>query len=140
MNVTVKGIGSTLKYIEQQAKNADAAVNRGVVATAGQIQRTAVLSINESTPGEIGYSSVRKGKTHIKSSEGNAPNADSGTLSRSVTIFKDPTRKEATVFSDLDYGAYLEFVLNRPWLEPALDKNAGNLRENIDNQLRKDIE
>ena len=136
-SVTIKGLREVISELSITAAQYIKAVDNGVVATAGEIQREAVLSIQKQSVGELGYSSVRKGKVHRISKKGNAPNTDSGRLVGSIKIVHIKGSEEAQVFTDLDYGAYLELVLDRAWLQPAMQAKAGELQPNIEAQLKK---
>lgn len=129
MSVVVTGLADVIKAIDKQAKNYNKGIDNAVVATANNIRRDAVIAINKQTRGD---KTVKRGKRkHYVSPEGVAPNTDKGGLVRSIDVNHIRGSKEAIVFSDLDYAAYLEFVLNRPWLEPASIGKDEVLKKNI---------
>ena len=135
MTVKIKGVDKVLKNLGFIQSEINQAMDRAVLATAKQVKREAVLSINKQSPGVPGR---KKGKTrHVISKPGDAPNTDTGRLAGSVDTSHVKGSQRALVFSDLDYGAYLEFVLNRPWLEPALMAKIGNLVPNAVAQAKK---
>lgn len=134
-SVTITGLQKTINEIGEQVKKTRIAVDRGVVVTASNINRNAILAINKQSKGE-----VRPGKPkHIISKPGDAPNTDLGGLVGSLRVSHIKGSQEATVFSGLDYAAYLESpsLLNRPFLKPAADEEAPNLDNNINEQLRR---
>lgn len=135
MSVEVKGEEKVRQILSHIEREMFLAGDDGVLATALEVQREAILSINKQSPGKKG----RKvnGTRHVISKEGDAPNTDRGGLVQSIKTSHQKGSQVAYVFSDLDYGAYLEFVLNRPWLGPAFEKKAGNLNENIQSAIRK---
>tara|TARA_R110000772_G_scaffold42318_1_gene98297 strand:- start:5460 stop:5876 length:417 start_codon:yes stop_codon:yes gene_type:complete len=129
MRVDVSGVDELVKELKRQSKEFNAGVDKAVVVTANAIRREAVLSINKQSRGE---ETVKRGnKKHYISPVGGAPNSDTGTLVRSINVSHLKGSQEAIVFSALDYAAYLEFVLNRPWLAPASEGKDDVLKENI---------
>lgn len=129
MSVIVTGLADVIKAIDAQAKKYNKGIDDAVVATANTIRREAIIAINKQTRGD---KTVKRGKRkHYVSPEGVAPNTDKGGLVRSIDVAHVRGSKEAIVFSDLDYAAYLEFVLNRPWLEPASAGKEEVLKQNI---------
>jgi hypothetical protein len=129
MNVAVLGLDKLLSDIEKQNKAVHKAVDRAVVATAIAIQTEAVQSIQTQ---ERGDKKVKRGKNfHYVSPEGGPPNADTGRLHKSIAINHVKNSKVAYVYSTLEYAAYLEFVLNRPWLQPATEGKADLLKDRI---------
>ena len=135
MSIQVKGIQNVLKNLSKKASDINKATDRGVVATASEIQREAILSIS-SRP-SMGESYKRGSKTHVASKPGDAPNTDTGTLVKSIAISHIKGSKIAYVFTDLDYGAYLELVMDRPWLYPAMIAKQDELQPNIRAELAK---
>jgi hypothetical protein len=129
MSVIVTGLGEAIKSIDRQVKQYNKGVDDAVVATANAIRRDAVITINKQTRGD---KTVKRGKRkHYVSPEGGAPNTDTGSLVKSIEVTHIRGSKEAVVSSDLDYAAWLEFVLNRPWLEPASAGKDEVLKQNI---------
>jgi hypothetical protein len=51
----------------------------------------------------------------------------------------DKRDQSGYVFTDLEYGFYLETVLNRPFLEPAKQKKAGEFRELVEIALKEQV-
>ena len=132
--IVIKGIADFISYVDGRSAKAIAAVDAGVVQIAGEIQREAVLSINKQSQGK----EVKRGKRrHTVSKEGEAPNTDTGRLVGSIAIRHKKGTKEAMVFSDLDYAAYLEFALDRPWLEPAVNLKKPFLQTAIADAMAK---
>lgn len=135
MSVRVIGLNDVLKDLKQQSDKHNRAVDDAVVVVANTIRRDAVISINKQTRGS---DTVKKGnKRHYVSPEGVAPNTDTGALVRSISVAHIRGTQEAEVFSDLDYAAYLEFVLNRPWLSPASAGKDQLLSQTITNHVIK---
>tara|TARA_R110000796_G_scaffold148262_3_gene265112 strand:- start:2174 stop:2590 length:417 start_codon:yes stop_codon:yes gene_type:complete len=129
VKVQVSGLNELVKEINRKSKAFENAVDNAVVVTANAIRREAVLSINKQTRGD---KTVKRGKKkHYISPEGGPPNSDTGTLVRSINVNHIKGSQEAIVFSSLDYAAYLEFVLNRPWLSTASEGKDKLLKENI---------
>lgn len=113
------------------------AIDAGVFITAQDVRTDAIKSIQTQSVGHVVQRSRQGGKgtyTHVASNEGQAPNTDTGKLVASIAVEKE---KEANylVGSNLDYAAFLEFGTSktgpRPWLEPAMRQNIGELNKNI---------
>jgi hypothetical protein len=131
VRVVVTGLADVVKEIAKQKKAYNKAVDNAVLATAVNIQRDAVLGINKQQR-DLGDKGSKRGtKRHYSGPEGDFPNTDLGGLVGSIAVQHMKGTKEAIVFSDLDYAAYLEFVLNRPWLSLASEGKEKVLKENI---------
>ena len=123
--------------MELVAERVDEAIDRGVLATAVQVQSEAIVSIS-SRPTR-GREYKRGKKKHIASLPGNPPNTDKGGLVADLSMGLRHVKgsKVAYVFSTLDYGAYLELIMDRAFLRPALEAKKGRLKPNIENQAKK---
>ncbi len=134
MRVKVTGLDKVLQGFDRESVAVQKSIDEGVVATAAEVQREAINSINLQSPGR----KVRKGqRIHVVSRPGDAPNTDTGRLVGSIAISHIKGSKVAYVFTDLDYGLYLEAVKERPWLHPALIEKQDNLPANVRFQLIK---
>ena len=131
MRVVVTGLSAVVKEIAKQQKLYNKGVDNAVLATAVNIQRDAVLGINKQERKPDDKGSKRGNKRHYASPEGGFPNTDLGGLVGSISVQHNKGTKEAIVYSDLDYAAYLEFVLDRPWLSLASEGKEKVLKENI---------
>lgn len=136
----VTGGDKVLKNLSKLESKLDDSIAGAIVATAGEIQGEAIRSINKQSPGKkITRNVPGLSKEHTVSRPGDAPNTDTGALVGSIKVRSFKPIKTAYVFSDKDYGFYLETVLNRPWLNPAMHEKKGNLKDNIKIQLTKDL-
>ncbi len=126
MKVVVTGFVDVLKEINRVTKAYNEGVDDAVVATAVNIQRDAILGINKQNRGD-----KKTSKGHYPSPEGGYPNTDTGRLVGSIQVDHVKGSQEAIVYSDLDYAAYLEFLMNRPWLSTASMDKDKVLKENI---------
>jgi len=122
-----------MKTLEQKLNSfvvdVEKALDSTVITIAISVLRSASKAIRTPSQG-------KKYGSHLASKEGDAPNTDTGRLLGSIKINHKRGSQEAEVGTNLDYGAELELVKNRPWLEPALDENIGNFEK----QLEKVIE
>jgi hypothetical protein len=134
-SVKIQGLKQVLRDISDDVKGYNQAVDLGVLVTANEIRRHSVLSIDDQSNGEPRNASKRD--NHIISKEGQAPNTDLGGLVGSIKVSHITGSDEAIVFSNLDYAAYLEFILDRPWLEPAMIAKSDQLKPNIESQMLK---
>jgi len=125
------------KKLDHFAVDAEKAIDQTVRLTALKVQRSAVSSIREHSVGRV-Y--ARKGGViHIASKPGDAPNTDKGRLVGDINMVHDKGTMEALVGTDVEYGAYLELLMNRPWLQPALNKNIDDYAKNLERALDRQI-
>ena len=130
----VDGLNDILKKLESFEVDTNKAVDETVRLTALRVQRDAVSAIR-------GPSSGRQYGNHVASKPGDAPNTDTGRLIGSIRMEHEKGSESARVGTDLDYGALLELEKDRPWLNPALEKNIDKfdktLSKVLDNQIKK---
>jgi hypothetical protein len=119
--------------------NTEKAIDDAVFITAHRVRVSAMKNIRDPSFGTI---MVRpNGTIHIVSKVGTSPNTDTGRLMGSIKVEHAKGSMVAYVGTSVDYGAFLELLLNRQWLEPALNANIGNyektLNQVLDKQIRK---
>ena len=137
MTITVSGEKELKRKLLSLGASMDEALLGGVILTANDIRTDAIKSINGVSPGRQVDRSRQGGGTytHTAAAEGNAPNTDTGKLVSSVSVEVNRSGLYALVGSNLDYAGFLEMGTSkmgaRPWLEPALRKNRGNLNKNL---------
>ena len=107
------------------------AVNKAIYVAADIIATEAALSI---TAGAV------SGKNHVASKPGEAPNADTHFLDRSIaTSVTSPLHAEVNVFAP--YAAKLEFgdskVAERPFLRPATEKHRPKAQRLLKEAVRR---
>lgn len=137
MSVNITGDKELSRKLNKLGFKMMEAIDAGVFITAQDIRKDAIKSIQNQSFGSYVQRSRQGGGgtyTHIAAAPGNAPNTDTGKLVASIAVEKE---KEANylVGSNLEYASFLEFgtskMLPRPWLEPAMRKNIGELNKNI---------
>lgn len=136
MSVSVSGDKELNRKLNKLGFKMMAAIDAGVFITAQDIRTDAIKSIQNQSTGRSVQRSRQGGGTytHMASNTGQAPNTDTGKLVASIAVEKE---KEANylVGSNLEYAAFLEFGTSkmgaRPWLEPAMRQNIGELNKNI---------
>lgn len=137
MTITVSGEKELKRKLLSLGVSMDEALLGGVILTANDIRTDAIKSIHGVSPGRQVDRSRQGGGTytHTAAAEGNAPNTDTGKLVSSVSVEVNRSGLYALVGSNLDYAGFLEMGTSkmgaRPWLEPALRKNRGNLNKNL---------
>ena len=120
--------------IEKNLLNLDAKFNGAITRTikdvTEEVKREAVFRIHETSFGEA-VTKYKDGEkyTHIVSKPGDPPNTDTGDLAASVRTKYANNKLTGFVYTGLDYGFYLETVLNRPWLQPALEAKQPLMRD-----------
>lgn len=129
-----------IKKLNKFVVNTNKAVDDAVRITAHKVKVSAMKSIREPSKGTI-YTNSNGSIKHISSKVGDAPNVDTGRLIGSIGIEHSKGSMRAVIGTSVDYGAFLELIMNRPWLEPALDKNVDDyekyLHQVLDKQIRQ---
>ena len=125
-----------LKKLRRFGVDTNRAIDQTIRLTALKVQSTAVNSMR--TPSE-GRQYIRGTVKHTASREGDAPNVDTGRLVGSVRIEHQQGSQVAYVGTDLDYGAYLELLKDRPWLTPALQANEDDFLKNLESSIDRQI-
>lgn len=119
--------------------NMDDAIDDAVRITAFKVLNTATQDIRE--PSNSGNFVTKGTVKHEISKEGDAPNTDTGRLIGSIIVDHRKGTQVAHVGTNLDYGLFLETSLNRPWLEPAKNKEvkffSDNMANAMDSQIKK---
>ena len=143
--MSVTGDKELMKALKKLGAGATKALRQGINATAQQVRNTAVKSIQQVSQGETvtRYSQGGRPYNHTASVAGDAPNTDTDALVKSIAV-EQPNDNTAFVGSGLDnppYPLWLEFGTSkmkpRPWLQPALDANIGNLNTNISKAVQR---
>ena len=138
-NVTITGDKELKLSMDRFAFNLEDAVDDAVRITAFKVMITTTKDIRE--PSHSGNFVTKGTVTHEVSKEGDPPNTDTGRLIGSIAVDHKKGSKVARVGTNLDYGLFLETVHNRPWLEPAKDKEVKffvkNMANAMDAQIKK---
>lgn len=142
--MTVKIIGgkALLSALNNFNINAEQAIDDAVRITAIKVQKAAIKSIRMPSMGTYvtRYTAGGKPYDHVAAKEGESPNNDTGRLMGSIALEHVKGKQVAFVGTNVDYGFFLETVMNRPWLNPALyskiDTYKKNLEQAIDNQIK----
>ena len=116
------------------------AVNQGAL----MVQRDAFRAIKKHSAGKL-Y--IRRGKKHIASKAGDAPNTDTGNLIRNIRVSTGRGNVlrgySAEVKAVTPYALRLEFgqgrVKARPFMGPSLNKNKAKIRKLILNAVKKSL-
>ena len=128
----------------------DKAADDAVLATANDVRRDAIKSIQEPSPSHTVKRQRQGGGTysHQAANEGEAPNTDKGGLVKSIATEHEKGSKSAFVGTGLEYGPHLEFGFKLkgviygpwPWLEPAKEAEEKNYPVNVQKALQQQIE
>jgi HK97 gp10 family phage protein len=123
----IEGLNALNATLAKLAKDAGRFSMSAYIAGGKLVETDAKKSIQSKSPGQM-VTRYREGGAsydHLASSEGNAPNTDTGRLVSSINT--EPTKDAVFVGTSLEYGKFLEFGTSvmgeRPWLIPALNKN-----------------
>ena len=118
------------RILDQLIRDQPAQKRRIVGGAAQEITNDIVLQINEQTPGakQVRYQPRR---TVTVSPPGSPPNTDTGALAGSIH-WEWTGDAEATLMDGVEYGAYLEFIWNRPvWVPTFARWQNGEFRQFI---------
>jgi HK97 gp10 family phage protein len=147
--MTVAIVGSRALALAMNGLQKDLGKNTADALVAGaQLVRTAAIkSIQQQSPGEavIRYRNGGSPIEHRASLPGDAPNTDTGTLVKSVVVEVNTAGVFVGVIRDKvrDYATFLEFGTSkmkaRPWLLPARDKSAAQVRKLLEDAIEKTI-
>ena len=141
MSVVIKGMAEVQAALNAFAFDLDKAVDDAVRVTAVKVQQSAIDAIREPSVGTYVTRSNGSGSsyTHVSSKPGDAPNTDTGRLIGSISADHNKGDQVAFVGTNLEYGFFLETVHNRPWLEPAKEKEVKSFSDNITAAIDKQI-
>tara|TARA_R100000742_G_C4273148_1_gene92620 strand:- start:286 stop:708 length:423 start_codon:yes stop_codon:yes gene_type:complete len=107
-----------------------------LIGSAGNMVRnTAVNSIQQgSKDGKI-YQKYIPRRTHQASADGQPPATDTGYLVQNINLKIDIDKLGASVESNANYSAFLEFgtrkMAARPFMQPALEENRPKIRRKL---------
>jgi HK97 gp10 family phage protein len=137
---SIKGISELKSNYKKLGEQYGKAVAKATLQGAQLVRTSAVQSIQQQSNGEAvtRYRLGGRPYSHIASKAGDAPNTDTGALVRSINV---EVRPDATyVGTTLKYAPFLEFGTStmgeRPFLNPALEKNKNKISELIKNAMR----
>lgn len=143
MSVTITGLNNVLKKLNDFELDLDEVIDDAVRITAIKVQQTAIKKIRTPSVGTYvkRYTESGKAYDHVASKEGDAPNTDTGRLIGSITVDHHKGQQVAYVGTNVDYGFFLETVMNRPWLEVSKVEEMKNFKKNmnsaVDLQIKK---
>ena len=142
MSVVINGMEEISTSLKTFLLDMNKAVDDAVRITALKVQKTAVKDIRDPSVGTYvtRYTEGGKAYSHVASKPGDAPNTDTGRLIGSVAVDHHKGQKVAYVGTNVDYGFFLETVMNRPWLEPAKQKEIKFFEKNMKMAVDKQIE
>jgi HK97 gp10 family phage protein len=128
VRVRLSGVGRLAARLDRLADQVELAVQAAVAEGADDLRREARALLN--VPG-----------AGAPSSPGEPPRRQTGELRDSLRVEIAPDRLSATVGTDLDYGAHLEFgtqdMAPRPWLQPAAQNAAPRIKARIEDAVRE---
>lgn len=139
--MAIIGKNQLIKNLDKMAKRYGDAVVTAGLAGGRIVQGRAIKSIQSLSSGETvkRYKKGRAPKTLTVSRPGDAPNTDTGTLVRSITVKAEGN--VVFVGTKVKYGRHLEFgtkgitglhtgkgLSARPWLHPALEASRKDIR------------
>jgi HK97 gp10 family phage protein len=142
MSENVEGLNSLLKKLQNLDTESKKSINAEIFKAVNKMKNSTIDAIQ--TPSE-GRAYKRRGKTHIASKPGEAPNIDTGILLKSIIADISPNiftgimgvrNREA-----LKYALYLEFgtskMAARPFLKPSFNKHKKEAKEKILNAIKQ---
>ena len=141
MSVVIEGLAELDIALKSFLLDTEKAIDDAVRITAVKVQKSAIKSIREPSMGTYvtRYTASGKPYSHIASKEGESPNTDTGRLIKSISLDHHKGKKVAYVGTNVDYGFFLETVMNRPWLQPAKDKEVVFFKDNVTKAVQMQI-
>ncbi len=142
MAVIVTGLKELQHTLNKFLIDTDKAVSIAIGKTAFAVNKRAKLAIRDPSIGThvTRYSASGKPYAHVASKPGDAPNTDTGRLINSIAIKFTTGDQVAHVFTNLEYGFFLETVHNRPFLVPALNAEIGSFKDRVTAAVSAQIE
>jgi hypothetical protein len=140
MSVTIEGgpaLNAALALVAQDARRH---VEDAVNATGLELRTDIIKRYQQGPKTGILYVLRSPDREHRASAPGEAPATDTGRLANSV-LFRSLPSARAEVFTDVVYGAYLEFgtqrIAPRPAWRPAAEAATPKFRERLERALRR---
>lgn len=136
-NIDIDGIDELQRNFAAMAKEYGVKVAQATQEGGEMVRGTAVKSIQEKSSGKqvTRYREGGQPYSHVQSQEGDAPNTDTGRLVQSINVQIKPDG--VFVGSTLKYAPALEFSLDRPWLNPALESNRSAILKRLAAAVKK---
>ena len=143
-DANVEEVKKMVKFLQSKQKKIVTEMGKALVKACALIQKDAMESMrNTQIDTTKTYFTHNKTIGHHPSAEGFPPAVDTGTLRRSITYQVDENKLEGevgSVITNPPYGAYLELGTSRmkprKWLQPAIDRNIGELKNIIGNTIK----
>tara|TARA_R110000744_G_scaffold317458_3_gene424062 strand:+ start:419 stop:853 length:435 start_codon:yes stop_codon:yes gene_type:complete len=141
VSVTINGAIKLKLNLKEFAEDMDKAIDDAVRITAIKVQRSAIKTIRDPSMGTYvtRYTASGTPYNHVASKEGESPNTDTGVLIGSIALEHLRGKKIAFVGTHVDYGFFLETVMNRPWLQPSLAKEVAGFKVNMTHAINLQI-
>ena len=141
MSVLITGQADLDMALKMFLVNTEKAIDDAVRITAVKVQKSAIKSIREPSMGTYvtRYTASGKPYSHVAAKEGETPNNDTGRLIGSIALDHHKGKQVAYVGTNVDYGFFLETVMNRPWLQPAKDREVVFFKDNVTKAVQMQI-
>ena len=141
MSVLITGQADLDMALKMFLVNTEKAIDDAVRITAVKVQKSAIKSIREPSMGTYvtRYTASGRPYDHVAAKEGETPNTDTGRLIGSIALDHHKGKQVAYVGTNVDYGFFLETVMNRPWLQPAKDREIVFFKDNVTKAVQMQI-
>ena len=141
MSVLITGQADLDMALKMFLVNTEKAIDDAVRITAVKVQKSAIKSIREPSMGTYvtRYTASGRPYDHVAAKEGETPNTDTGRLIGSIALDHHRGKQVAYVGTNVDYGFFLETVMNRPWLQPAKDREVVFFKDNVTKAVQMQI-
>jgi len=141
MSVLITGQADLDMALKMFLVNTEKAIDDAVRITAVKVQKSAIKSIRKPSMGTYvtRYTASGKPYDHVAAKEGETPNTDTGRLIGSIALDHHKGKQVAYVGTNVDYGFFLETVMNRPWLQPAKDREVVFFKDNVTKAVQMQI-
>ena len=125
MSAEINGLAETLRAFDKLDVVLKFKISDAIEETADEVRRRAIQDIRITSAGKTAtrYTQPLGKRSVIVSKRGDAPNSDTERLEGSIDVSVQRGDPFGFVFTELEYGFFLETVHNRPWLQPALHKS-----------------
>lgn len=143
MSAEISGLAETLRAFDKLDVVLKFKISDAIEETADEVRRRAIQDIRITSAGKTATRYGKKGagekRSVIVSKRGDAPNSDTERLEGSIDVSVQRGDPFGFVFTELEYGFFLETVHNRPWLQPALHKSKSFMKKALIRNLTEAV-
>ncbi len=132
----IKGLDGLAREFNKNAIDIRKEVRKAIIAAALLVEGEAVISVQRGLKTGRTYKKYNPKRIHKASAKGQAPASDTGNLANSIR-YKERAGLRADVEARANYSGFLEEDLERPFMQPALDKKEREINRLIERAIER---